>query len=419
MVDSKLLKFNLLRSILKPALGYGLGNLLNTVAMILLLPVFVYLNDTNGKLSAQGILIAQVASIFASYTFSLTIPRTLESLKLELKQFLFFELFAFQILIGIFGLCAIFLIQKNLALPEFCGYIIAYSAVLQWQWLHVTNKKSRLQADLLIATRSFVIILEIYILSGVEQSSADNWLFYPLITTMFCITVFPTLLVLNFKEIAKPTLNARLGMLIMTEFKKGHHLFSASLLTSIYSLGPSIIVSYFNPSLLILIQQFDRIRLALSNISAMLLGVVYPILIGVSQRHLITGFKGLQKYVLIPILILSLTIFLSIPFFSKGVILILSKLQMTNISLVFALIAGCFAASSNAISLTFLHPLVSDRFYLSTIFKGALIFLLSSLLSIIFFPLSSIGLCLMISVVFVELAINVLLWSRSIKLLSE
>jgi hypothetical protein len=159
--------------------------------------------------------------------------------------------------------------------------------------------------------------------------------------------------------------------------------------------------------------------LALSNISAMLLGVVYPILIGVSQRHLITGFKGLQKYVLIPILILSLTIFLSIPFFSKGVILILSKLQMTNISLVFALIAGCFAASSNAISLTFLHPLVSDRFYLSTIFKGALIFLLSSLLSIIFFPLSSIGLCLMISVVFVELAINVLLWSRSIKLLSE
>jgi hypothetical protein len=113
MVDSKLLKFNLFRSILKPALGYGLGNLLNTVAMILLLPVFVYLNDTNGKLSAQGILIAQVASIFASYTFSLTIPRTLESLKLELKQFLFFELFAFQILIGIFGLCTIFCKQKS------------------------------------------------------------------------------------------------------------------------------------------------------------------------------------------------------------------------------------------------------------------------------------------------------------------
>jgi hypothetical protein len=410
---------DLFKGAVKKALGYGLGNALNTAALILLLPTFVHLSGTNGYFSAQGMLIAQVASIFGSYTFSLTIPRTLEILNVEQKKILYYELFIFQIFIGIFGIIAIYLINRNITFPGFCSYLIVYSSVVQWQWLHIANKKSHVLAILLLTSRMAIIILEIYALNLVKPSQQMDWLFSTLITVTFCLTIFPTIRLFSAKEITKNILKVRFGILIIHELKKGRHLFFASLLTSIYSLGPSVIVSQLNPSLLVLIQQFDRIRLAVSNASGMLLGAVYPLLIGASKAHLMGGFKILQRYVLIPITTLNLMLFFSMSFIPVETVAILTKLQMTVTSLGLALIAGFFATSSNVITLTFLHPIESDRFYLITISIGALLFLVTASLSANFLPLRSIGICLMLSVVLVELMVNIFLWSRSRSLLAE
>ena len=413
------MNIDLLKGVVKKALGYGVGNALNTAAMILLLPTFVHLSATNGYFSAQGMLVAQVASIFGSYTFSLTIPRTLEILSVELKKALLYELIIFQIVIGIFGISIIFLLNKDFTLPGLCSYLIVYSSVVQWQWLHITNKTSQIQAILLLTSRMVIIFLEVYAMNLVNPSQQVGWLFYALITAAFCITILPTVFLFSIKEITKNIIKRRFGILIMDELKKGRQLFLDSLLTSNYSLGPSVVISLLNPPLLILIQQFDRIRLGVSNASSMLLSAVYPLLIGVSKRHLMSGFKILQKYVLIPIAACSLALFWSIPLIPVEEVAILSKLQMTITSFVLALIAGLCAASSNAITLTFLHPIKSDRFYLITISMGALLFLVSASLSYMFIPLSSIGIFLMLSVVLVEFTVNIILWSRGRNLLVE
>jgi predicted small integral membrane protein len=282
---------DLLKGVVKKSLGYGIGNALNTAAMILLLPTFVHLSGTNGYFSAQGMLIAQVASIFGSYTFSLTIPRALEILNVELKKALLYEIIIFQIVIGIFGISVIFLLNKDFTLPGLCSYLIVYSSVVQWQWLHITNKTSHIQAILLLTSRMAIIILEVYAMNLVNPSQQVEWLFSALITAAFCLTILPTIFLFSIKEITKNIIKRRFGILIMGELKKGRQLFLASLLTSIYSLGPSVIVSLLNPPLLILIQQFDRIRMAVSNASGMLLSTVYPLLIGVSKGHLMSGFK--------------------------------------------------------------------------------------------------------------------------------
>lgn len=412
------MNIDLLKGAVKKALGYGIGNALNTAAMILLLPTFVHLSGTNGYFSAQGMLIAQVASIFGSYTFSLTIPRTLEILNVELRKALLCELIIFQIGIGILGVSLIYLLNKDFTLSGLCCYLIVYSSVLQWQWLHIANNTSHILAILLLTSRMAIIILEIYAMNLVNLSQQVEWLLSALITAAFWLTILPTILLFSIKEITKNPIKGRFGILIKDELKKGRQLFLASLLTSIYSLGPSVIIALLNPPLLIIIQQFDRIRLAVSNASGMLLGAVYPLLMGVSKGHLMSGFKILQKYVLIPIMTCILVLIFSIPLIPVETVAILSKLQMTITSLGLALIAGFCATSSNAITLTFLHPIENDRFYLITISMGALLFLLTTSLSYILIPLSSIGIFLMLSVVLVEFVVNIVLWSRSRNLLA-
>lgn len=413
------MNIDLLKGAVKKALGYGFGNALNTAAMILLLPTFVHLSGTNGYFSAQGMLIAQVASIFGAYTFSLTIPRTLEILNVELRKALLCELIIFQIGIGILGVSVIFLLNRDFTLSGLCCYVIVYSSVLQWQWLHIANNTSHILAILLLTSRTVIIILEVYAMNLVNQSQQVEWLLSALITAAFCLTILPTILLFSIKEITKNTIKGRFGILIKDEIKKGRQLFLASLLTSIYSLGPSVIVSLLNPPLLIIIQQFDRIRLAVSNASGMLLGAAYPLLIGVSKGHLMSGFKFLQKYILIPIMTCNLVLIFSMPLIPVETVAILSKLQMTITSLGLALIAGFCATSSNAITLTFLHPIENDRFYLITISMGALLFLLTTSLSYILIPISSIGIFLMLSVVLVEFVVNIVLWSRSRNLLTR
>jgi len=244
------------KEVIKKTLGYGLGNALNTTAMILLLPTFVHLSSANGYFSAQGMLIAQLASIFGAYTFSLTIPRALEILNVELKTPLFCELFIFQIVIGVLGLSVIYLLNRSITLSGICSYLIVYSSVVQWQWLHIANKKSHFLAILLLTSRIVIIILEIYVLNLGKPSQQMEWLISVLITAMFYLTILPTILLLSIKEITKNIIKIRFGILIIEELKKGRHLFLASLLTSIYTLGPSVIVVQLNPSLLVLIQQF-------------------------------------------------------------------------------------------------------------------------------------------------------------------
>lgn len=405
---------------IKPVLSYTVGNLLNVVAMLLLLPALISLSSQDGFLTAQGMLVAQVVSIFGAYTFSVTVPRAMQNLKEELKQILIFELLIFQLFIGFLGLGIIyFFYYKNLFMQLFCGFCISYSAAMQWQWFHIAKRNFLLQAQLIVLTRIILICIESLVLVGSHLSYDELFLLLPVMTVLFCAPTIPTFLNLNLKALKKNFIKVNFGLLIYREITKSRHLFFASLFTSIYSLGPSLIIAYVNPSLLVFIQQFDRVRLAISGLSGMLLNAIYPFLLNISIYKLMGGFKRVQKYILIPIFLINLILLLGlilIPFDSSE---FLNKLQISYISMVFALIAGFFAASSNAISMTFIHPLKKDRVYLRVIFSGALIFLMSAFISYVFFPISLIGQCLMISMILAETAIFILFWYKCVALFNE
>jgi hypothetical protein len=404
----------------KQFIGYAIGNALNLVAMILLLPAVVHLNNQNGFFTAQGILVAQIFSIFGGYTFSLTVPRTMKDLKeKKLKQALIFELLIFQLFLGILGVGVIYLVNKNLPMQSFYGFCIAYSAVIQLQWFHIIKKNFLIQVSLLVVTRITLICIEILILNSSELSGYNSPRIFPVLTALFCCPVLPTFFYFNLKILKENFRGLNYGTLIYREIKNGRHLFFASLLSSVYNLGPSLVVANMNPTLLVFIQQFDRVRLAVSNLSGMFLSTVYPFMINISTSKLMYEFKRLQKNILIPILSINLILLFSLTSVPIDSLELLRNLQMSYISFTLALITGFFAALSNLITLTFLHPMRNDKLYLEIIFIGALIFLLSAFFSYALFPIILIGNCIMTSILLAESAISILLWSKSIALLNK
>lgn len=405
--------------IIKPILSYGFGNIINTIAMILLLPTLVHLDSENGFFAAQGMLIAQVVSVFGIYAFSLTVPRTIKNLREKIIQILLFELLIVQLILGVVGIGIIYFVQNHLVMSSIYGFCIVYSAVIQWQWFHITSEKFLIQISLIISTRVILLILEIFILISDKVDISISNLILPIITILFCAPIIPTFLNLNFVKIKNNYLERNIGLTIYSEIINGKHLFFSSLLSSLYSLGPSLVVAQINPSLLVQIQQFDRIRLAFSNFSGIFLGAIYPFLIGISGDKLMIGFKNLQKYIFIPILFLNFLTLTVVVLITFEELEFFNKLQITNTSFGLAIIAGMFAASSNIITLTFIHPDKNDKYYLKIISIGALIFIIGALISYIIFPLNMIGNFLMINVVIAESLINILLWLKAKEILSK
>lgn len=405
--------------IIKPIFSYGIGNILNTVAIIIMLPTLVYMDNDKGFSVAQGMLVGQVVSIFGLYAFSLTIPRTMEIIKINVKQILIFELLIFQFSLGFLGIGVIYLFQNNLNIESIYGFFILYSTVMQLQWYHIKNKTYKIQVILIIYTRLILILIQIYILTINELSSNLIYIFLPVATILFCIPVIPTLLILNLKKLRRNYRIQNFGELLYSEIKKGRQLFFASLLSSVYSLGPSLIITLINPSLLVAIQQFDRVRMAISNFSGIILGAIYPFLIGISRDKLVTSFKKIQKYILIPVVLLNLTLIMIVLFLPIEEFKILNILQMTNTSIGLSIIAGIFAASSNTITLTIIHPTINDKFYLKIIFIGALIFNLLAIIFYMIFQLNIIEKYLMLSVTIAECLINIFLWVKAKKIINK
>lgn len=382
--------------------------------MVLLLPALMHLSGESGLYLAKGMLAGQVTSIFGAYTFSLTIPRALENLHLEMRGSLITEVISFQFILGILGFTIFLITQTEIKINEFYGYIIIYSGVIQWQWFHITNKKEFIQPVLIIITRMLLIIFEVLILLNIENLPYISLSFTPFATILICLPIAPTLLLIE-----KIKFNKKNGNLLISEIKKGKHLFFASLLSSIYSVGPSLIVANVNPQQLVLIQQFDRVRLAVSNLAGLFLNATYPFLIDIKLSKLISGFLNIQKFILIPAIFISFLILMAGLFLPNEALVILGKLQMNRQSFSLAMVAGIMASSSNTITLTFLHIINNDRLYFNVIFFGAIFFLLMSLFLYLFINYSFLTLGLMTSVVLVELFINSQLWVKSKRIIKN
>jgi hypothetical protein len=405
------LGFSFLRN--RPALAYSAGNILNTLMLLLLLPTLLRIDPSVGSYAASGLLASQIAAVLASYSFPLVTPRTLTRLDPAASISLLRQILIYQVGVGLIGLCLLLIFlptgatHANLAIATF---LIGFSAVLQWQWFHIGRETHFTQSLLLLGSRMLVLSLEFASLFKLLHVRETNFSAVLVLVGLIVVPIWPTVKMMVRSSHNEPAIDL-LGDLrpLRSELANGKDLFFASVLTSVYILGPSVLVATFNPTLLVAIQQFDRLRISMSSLAGMLLSTVYPLLLRCDHSTLIQRFSRMQYVVVLPAALAAVTFFFSAPWLPNWQPQLLRDMHISMNALMLSIACAIAASASNVITITFLHPLNNDRLYRYAIILGALLFLLS-IAVIHLIGNWELGLPVMLAASLAEISILLALW---------
>lgn len=364
----------------RPALTYSAGNILNTLMLLLLLPTLLRIDPSVGSYAANGLLASQIAAVLANYSFPLVTPRTLSRLVPAASRTLLRQILFYQVVVGLSSLCLLLTLlptgsaHVNLAIATF---LIGFSAVLQWQWFHIGRETHLIQSLLLLGSRVLVLLLEFSCLLNFLDVRQTPITAVMIVMFLIVVPIWPTVKTVVCSSTNDPA-NDLLGNLrpLRSELANGKDLFLASILTSVYILGPSMLVSTFNPTQLVAVQQFDRLRISMSSLTGMLLSTVYPLLLRCDRSTLIKRFARMQHMVVLPAALAAITLLFSSSWLPDWQPQPLRVLHISLNALILSIACAVAASASNVITLTFLHPLNNDRLYRYAIVLGALLFLL-------------------------------------------
>jgi hypothetical protein len=380
--------------------------------MLLMLPALIRSDSVSGNSAAIGFLVAQWIAVLANYSFSVVTPRTLKQQFTGRGQQLLRSIFAYQSALLLFsGLGLLAFIPKDLISRTyaFVGLLIGFSSVLQWQWFHIARISILPQALLLIVSRILLLGIEAIVLTDHWPKSISPILLSISLAALVVLPIWPTWCVVRVVSVVGTDKTRFLGFrLLSQEMVRGRDLFLAGLLSIVYILGPASLVASFQPAGLVAIQQFDRLRISLSNFSGMLLSTLYPLLLRHGREQLIERFSKTQYLVLPALLSVSGLLLLSFWLPNKTPP-ILESLHLTWLALSLALACAVAASASNVITLTFLHLLGNDRLYRSVILAGALLFALATIIGLALTP-KDLTVLVMIAAGLAELLILSGLW---------
>ena len=397
----------------RPVLTYSVGNILNTLMLLLMLPTLLRIDPSVGSYAASGLLASQIAAVLANYSFPVVTPRTLTQLAPAASRTLLREILIYQVGVGLIGLCLLLAFLPTSTAhttSAVATFLIGYSAVLQWQWFHIGRDTRLTQSLLLLGSRIFVLLLEFACLLNllpVRQTSVSAVV---VVVGLIALPIWPTVKILARDPPNEHTNNLlRHPRPLISELAKGRDLFLASILTSVYILGPSILVASFNPTQLVAIQQFDRLRISMSSLTGMLLSTVYPLLLRCDRSELIHRFGRMQHMIVLPAALAAGALLFSAPWLPDWKPQLLEDLHISLIALMLAIACAVAASASNVIALTFLHPLNNDKFYRYAVVLGALLFLLS-IAGILLIGNRELGLPVMMAAGLAEISILLALW---------
>lgn len=397
----------------RPALTYSVGNILNTLMLLLMLPTLLRIDPSVGSHAASGLLASQIAAVLANYSFPVVTPRTLTQLVPAASRTLLREIFIYQAGVGLIGLCLLLAFLPTgaaHAVSAVATFLIGYSAVLQWQWFHIGRDTRLTQSLLLLGSRMLVLLLEFACLLNllpVRQTPVSAVL---VVVGLIALPIWPTLKMLV-RGSPSEHANDLLKHLrpLRSELANGKDLFLASLLTSVYILGPSMLVASFNPTQLVAIQQFDRLRISMSSLTGMLLSTVYPLLLRSDRSELIQRFARMQHMAVLPAALAAGALLFSAPWLPNWQPQLLQDLHISLIALLLSIACAVAASASNVIALTFLHPLNNDRLYRYAVVLGALLFLLC-IAGVLLTGNRELGLPVMLAAGLAEISILLALW---------
>lgn len=397
----------------RTALTYSLGNIFNTFTLLLLLPTLLKIDPTVGKAAASGLLVSQIAAVLANYSFPVVTPRSLTQLDPRASNILLKELFVYQFTVGVISLClllAYFHSDSDQSSAAVATFFIGYSSVLQWQWFHITRETGLFQSLLLLCSRCLALMVESAFLLSYFPNEYASFTSVLLLSGLIALPVWSTVFILlknmnglRINVLSKPF--HQFGI----ELMNGKDIFFSSLLTSVYILGPSILVASLNPTQLVAVQQFDRLRISLSGLTGMLLSTAYPFLLKYEQKKLIYRFKRMSNIVVLPAAFLAATLLISALVLPEWQPQVLRDLHISVSALMLSICCAISASASNFIALTLLHPLKKDRLYRYAIVLGALLFL-ASIAGIFFAEKSRLIFPVMLAACVAEISILFSLW---------
>jgi len=399
-------------------ISYSIGNVLNTVSMLLLLPTFLSIDPLGGGRGASGLLASQLAGVLATYSFPIILPRILKDLDFSQYSALIAKVLFFQVAVGLGSIFLLICIDPSRinSVQAISAFIIGYSAVLQWQWFHIGRDSGVVQAILLIVSRVTLIFIEIFAILKFPLIFNVVDINFGMLACIAILPVYSTAQIFLCKKIIQNQALNSFGASFWNEIRLGRDLFVSSLLSSVYLLGPSSIVAMVNPSHLVMLQQFDRLRMSASNMVAILLNSIYPTLIKYGANELTKKFIITQRKIVLPLAFVSIILIPLSLIVPQSEFWLLTHLHLSLSAIFLGGSAAIAASASNTIAMTFLHPLNNDKSYRSAIFFGAVFFVLSVFFSK--FLIGNMWQFLMMSAAFAENCIMLLLWKRARFLIS-
>lgn len=381
--------------------------------MLMLLPTFIRLGHDAGEFAAKGLLAAQLAAVFATYSFPVVVPRSL------LNQS---EDDGLRILKGVFYYQAIFFLLAGICLSvvvsrdyfglgcAVTGLLVGYSSVLQWQWYHI-GKQALLPALLLMCSRVILLLMEFVVMFISGPIVGTPFIIILLVAIIVLVPIWPTWRVICKRGlgVGRVATVSGIGKLLRNEFHRGKNLFLASLLSSVYTLGPATLVAVLQPTGLVGIQQFDRLRSSVSNLTGMLLSTIYPLLLKLDRTALDKRFTLTQRLVVRPAFLISSLLLLIASLLPEGAAGVLKSLNLSWTALSIAVACAVAASASNTIAMTFLHMFANDRIYRLVIFAGAILFTLTVFVFAVF-EFAQMPVAVMVGAAFAELLVLAGLW---------
>lgn len=365
-------------------MGYVVGNVFGSVCNLLFMPFAMSINEALGAGTVIGFFASQIAAILGNYAFPITMPRR-ENRKNDENHTVGTGVIYLQIAIGIMAILILLgykITEKKLYIfGMLCGFVVGYSPVLQWQWYNLTRKCGNWQVGVLLISRVFVAILEFSMMSIGDRDLSSNVLVFFVASFCMASPIFPTLISVIGNNVKRTDSLKEL----IDEIKEGYSLFRSSLQSMLYVQGPSIIVSVMNPNGLYYIQQFDRVRGSISNMSGVVLNSIYPYLIKKSIKDVRDGYKLIDRFFIGPLLILLALILIAAYYIQYNPISIFEKLGLDGRQLLLALGCGLAAMGSNLITMSYLHIMSVDKLYGRIIRNGALFFLVSGVFIVAIF----------------------------------
>lgn len=359
------------------SVGYITGNLLNTLCMLLILPIVSkFFEDTIVSNFAYGMVIGQLATIVSNYSFSLTAPRRISE-DPSSENIIISIITAYQTTtLAIFILIVLFTAKGNMHSIVLLGFIWGCVPIFQWQWYHITRESGLAQTYLLNISRISVLTCQASIILGLyEPENIENIMY---IGTIILLSPWlPTLMIIT----RKVSFHVITSNQLKLELSNGFNLFTSSLLSTIYVLGPSLFCSVLYIDKLPLVQQFDRLRMALSSFTGLILSVIYPKIVlfsneeasNLRQRTTQLLDKSILGFLLAIISLIAVSS--QIDKFSY----FLEKMNFTNITFYSALLCSTIAGFSNLLAITHIHPRKLDTKYRKVIFFSSMIFIAFSL----------------------------------------